>query len=65
MSPLQYQKCIRLSEARRLLMEPSLSTADVGFQVGYSSASQFTREYKKTFGLPPSEDRAALRAVLT
>lgn len=64
MSPLQYQKSIRLSQARRLLLEPSLSTADVGFQVGYSSASQFTREYKKTFGIPPSEDRLALRAVL-
>ncbi|MCM3172290.1 AraC family transcriptional regulator [Paenibacillus sp. MER 99-2] len=61
MSPLQYQKKIRLQEARRLLFAESLEAAEVGYQVGYESPSQFSREYAKMFGLPPIRDVKRLR----
>ncbi len=62
MSPIQYQKNIRLQEARlRLLADPT-DVAGVAFAVGYESASQFSREYRRQFGAPPSQDVAALRA---
>jgi AraC-like DNA-binding protein len=67
MTPIQFQKEIRLHEARaRLLAEPGDVTG-VGFAVGYDSPSQFSREYRRMFGLPPSRDAQALRdaAVLT
>jgi transcriptional regulator GlxA family with amidase domain len=61
MSPIQYQKQIRLHEARaRLLAEPEDVTG-VGFAVGYNSPSQFSREYRRMFGKPPSHDARALR----
>jgi len=61
MSPLQYQKRIRLLEARtRLLAEPT-DVAGVGFSVGYDSPSQFSREYARLFGDPPGRDQARLR----
>jgi AraC-like DNA-binding protein len=61
MTPIQYQKQIRLREARaRLLAEPGDITG-VGFAVGYDSPSQFSREYRRMFGLPPSRDALALR----
>lgn len=56
MSPLQYQKRIRLTEARRLLMTENRDISSTSLQVGYESLSQFSREYKRFFGLPPSED---------
>jgi len=56
MSPLQYQKAIRLQEARRLLLTEQLDAADAAFQVGYESPSQFSREYARMFGLPPISD---------
>ncbi len=56
LSPLQYQKHLRLHEARRLLLTASTSAADAGFRVGYESASQFSREYARYFGLPPISD---------
>lgn len=56
MSPLQYQKLLRLQEARRLLVADGLGAADIGFRVGYQSPSQFSREYKRLFGHPPSAD---------
>lgn len=56
MSPLQYQKTIRLMEARKLLLGGSTNAAAVGFQVGYESPSQFSREYRRLFGRPPRED---------
>lgn len=56
MSPLQYQKIIRLQEARRLLLLEDSEAAEVGFQVGYLSPSQFSREYARMFGLPPMRD---------
>ncbi len=61
MSPMQYQKQLRLQEARRLLLSASADAADIGFQVGYESPSQFSREYARLFGLPPISDIKRLR----
>jgi AraC-like DNA-binding protein len=62
LSPLAYHKQMRLREARRrLLVEPG-AVASVAFSVGYESASQFSREYTRQFGLPPARDAARLRA---
>jgi AraC-like DNA-binding protein len=65
MSPLQYQKLIRLQEARRLLFAESSEAANVSFQVGYESPSQFSREYARMFGLPPISDIKRLRDSLS
>jgi transcriptional regulator GlxA family with amidase domain len=62
MSPLQYQKQLRLQEARRLILLQSLDAAMAGHTVGYDSPSQFSREYKRLFGAPPARDIARLRA---
>jgi AraC-like DNA-binding protein len=62
MSPLQYQKQLRLQEARRLILSQSLDAAVAGHAVGYESPSQFSREYKRIFGAPPARDIARLRA---
>ena len=56
MSPLQYQKRWRLNEAKRLMLMESLDAAAAALQVGYESASQFSREYARMFGAPPSRD---------
>lgn len=56
MSPLQFQKQLRLQEARRLLMTGDLDAGSVSYQVGYESPSQFSREYARLFGLPPKTD---------
>ncbi|MDB5687446.1 MAG: AraC family transcriptional regulator [Rhizorhabdus sp.] len=56
LSPLQYQKRIRLLHARSLLIAGEGNTTSVAFGVGYESASQFSREYSRFFGLPPSKD---------
>jgi AraC-like DNA-binding protein len=56
MSPLQFQKQLRLQEARRLLLTESTDATDAAFQVGYESPSQFSREYARMFGLPPIQD---------
>jgi len=61
MSPLQYQKQLRLQEARRLLMGETMDTATAGLEVGYESASQFSREYSRLFGAPSTRDIARLR----
>ncbi len=63
MSPLQYQKLIRLQEARARLLADSEDVAAVGFSVGYESPSQFSREYSRLFGAPPGRDVARLRTV--
>ncbi|HKX83588.1 MAG TPA: AraC family transcriptional regulator [Pyrinomonadaceae bacterium] len=63
MSPLQYQKQIRLQEARRLMLGEDLDAASAGFRVGYEDPSYFSREYKKQFGEPPQRDIARLRSV--
>jgi AraC-like DNA-binding protein len=61
MSPLQYQKWLRLSEARRLMLNEGLDAASAAFQVGYESPSQFSREYSRLFGTPPKRDIQRLR----
>ena len=61
MSPLQYQKQLRLQQARRLLLTGATDAASAGHQVGYESASQFSREYGRLFGAPPRRDLAQFR----
>lgn len=61
MSPLQYQKQLRLQEARRLLLSEDVDVATAGFRVGYESPSQFSREYNRLFGAPPGRDLRRLR----
>lgn len=63
MSPLQYQKRLRLQEARRLILGSSLDAATAGFSVGYESPSQFSREYSRLFGAPPLRDTARLKSL--
>ena len=61
MSPLQYQKHLRLHEARRLMLSEALNAAEACFRVGYLSPSQFNREYRRLFGAPPRRDIETLR----
>ncbi len=61
LSPLQYQKRLRLQEARRLMLGEGLDAAEAAFRVGYESPSQFSREYRRLFGAPPRRDVAAVR----
>ena len=61
MSPLQYQKWLRLHEARRLMLTERLDAATTAFEVGYESPSQFSREYRRVFGAPPLRDITSLR----
>jgi AraC-like DNA-binding protein len=63
MSPLQFQKRLRLTEARRLMLAENLEASTAAYRVGYESASQFSREYGREFGAPPTRDIAALRNV--
>jgi AraC-like DNA-binding protein len=62
MSPLQYQKQLRLQEARRLMLAAGMDAATAAFRVGYESPSQFSREYRRLFGEPPARDINRLRA---
>lgn len=64
MSPLQYQKQLRLEEARRLMLGELTDAATAAYRVGYESPSQFSREYSRLFGAPPSRDVARLRGLL-
>lgn len=61
MSPLQYQKQLRLQEARRLMLGEDLDAASAGARVGYHDAAYFNREYKSLFGVPPMRDMQRLR----
>ncbi|HHY0573870.1 TPA: AraC family transcriptional regulator N-terminal domain-containing protein [Vibrio parahaemolyticus] len=65
MTPLQFQKKLRLSEARRLMLTENLDAMAATFKVGYESPSQFSREYSRLFGAPPSKDIKALRQANT
>jgi AraC-like DNA-binding protein len=64
MSPLQFQKHLRLQEARRLMLGEDMDAASAGFRVGYEDPSHFSREYKRHFGAPPQGDIASLRSRL-
>jgi AraC-like DNA-binding protein len=61
MSPLQFQKQLRLQEARRLMVGEALDATTAGFRVGYDDTSHFNREYKRLFGVPPMRDVERLR----
>jgi len=63
MSPIQFQKRIRLQEARLLLATHPNDVTGVGHRVGYDSPSQFSREYRRQFGAPPSQDAARVRGL--
>ncbi len=61
MSPVQFQKMLRLQEARQLMLDQDVSAGRAGALVGYESASQFTREYRRLFGAPPQADIRGVR----
>lgn len=64
-SPLQYQKQLRLQQARYLMLDHNIDAGTAGSQVGYQSASQFSREYHRLFGLPPQQDVRRMRMRMT
>jgi AraC-like DNA-binding protein len=64
MSPLQFQKQIRLQEARRLMLTENFDAASAAYRVGYNDASHFNREYKSLFGVPPMRDVQRLRETV-
>lgn len=61
MSPLQYQKKLRLNEARRIMLQEGIEAATASYKVGYESPSQFSREYSRLFGAPPKADIERVR----
>jgi AraC-like DNA-binding protein len=65
MSPLQFQKQLRLQEARLLMLGEHLDATSAAYRVGYDNASQFSREYRRYFGLPPVRDVARFREGTT
>jgi AraC-like DNA-binding protein len=65
LSPLQYQKRLRLHEARKLMLTEQVDAANAAFQVGYESPSQFSREYSRLFGSPPLRDIRSLKQIGT
>ncbi len=65
MSPLQYQKQLRLQKARIQLIAAPHDVAAVGYAVGYRNPSQFSREYRRMFGSPPGQDAVRLQSVAT
>jgi len=64
MTPIQYQKRLRLLRARWLLLFDSRDAASIAFTVGYESASQFSREYARLFGMTPARDAARFRTPI-
>ena len=65
LSPLQYQKRLRLDEARRLMLSEGHDVTRAAFAVGYESATQFIREYKRLFGESPRKDVVRMRSLAT
>ena len=61
LSPLQYQKQLRLQKARQLMLNQDVDAGNAGGLVGYESASQFSREYRRLFGAPPQQDIRRMR----
>ncbi|MGN0034432.1 MAG: helix-turn-helix domain-containing protein [Coriobacteriales bacterium] len=64
MGPLQCQKRLRLTEARRMMLDEGANVTEAAYSVGYESSSQFTRDYKKAFGATPSDDVKLLRELM-
>jgi AraC-like DNA-binding protein len=64
MTPMQYQKQLRLQEARRLMLTERVDVGTAGYRVGYQSPSQFSREYSRLYGLPPLRDIEAMRGPI-
>ncbi|AHE54265.1 AraC family transcriptional regulator [Sphingomonas sanxanigenens] len=64
MSPIEFRTQLRMQEARRLMVSEAMDAASAGFQVGYGSPSQFSRDYSRLFGVPPASDAARLRAAV-
>jgi AraC-like DNA-binding protein len=64
-SPLQFQKRLRLQEARRLMLGDGLDAASAASRVGYHNAAHFNREYKSLYGLPPMRDMERLRGTIS
>lgn len=64
MTPVQYQKQLRLQEARRLLLSEPAEVARIGYAIGYESPAQFSRDYRRMFGAPPGRDALAIRKGL-
>ncbi len=64
MSPLQYQKQLRLQEARRLMLGQNLDAASASYRVGYDDPSHFSRDYKRHFGDSPMRDVDKLRSMV-
>jgi AraC-like DNA-binding protein len=62
---MQYQKQLRLQQARTLLMQGDIDAATAAYKVGYESQSQFSREYRRLFGAPPMQDMKKLRMTET
>lgn len=65
LSPLQYQKRVRLLQARMLMVANAKSVTAAAFEVGYESATQFSRDYARVFGLPPAKDTGRILAAMT
>ena len=65
MSPLQFQKRLRLQEARRLMLGNGLDAASAASRVGYHNAAHFNREYKSLYGLPPMRDMERIRGTIS
>jgi AraC-like DNA-binding protein len=63
MSPLQYQRQLRLQTARQRMLMDGIDATSVAYEVGYESISQFSREYRRFFGQPPMRDINALRTA--
>jgi transcriptional regulator GlxA family with amidase domain len=63
MSPLQYQKQVRLQEAQNIMVSKSTDAASAGYEVGYGSPSQFSREYHRMFGTPPRQHMNQVRSL--
>lgn len=63
MSPLQYQKQLRLLRARQMMLAENVDATQAAYQVGYESTSQFSREYARMFGAPPIRDIERLRVA--
>lgn len=61
-TPLQYQKDLRLIEAKAMIVGQNHTVAEAAYAVGYESPTQFSRDYSRKFGLPPSKDAAAQSA---